>query len=87
MPYAVRFKSSARREYDKLEDSLKSKIRSAIDDLEQEPRPHGAIKLTNSGNEYRFRVGSQRIVYTIEESIKVVEIQRIRDRREVYRKR
>jgi mRNA interferase RelE/StbE len=87
MPFAVRFKSSARREYDKLDDSLKSKIRPVIDELEQEPRPHGAIKLTHSGNEYRIRVGTQRIVYTIEESIKIVEIQRIRDRRDVYRKR
>ena len=68
MPYDVRFKSSARREYDALEYSVKPRVRAAIDGLEQEPRPHGVINLTHSGDEYRIQVGAHRVVYTTDDA-------------------
>jgi len=53
--------------------------------LANNPRPTGAIKLTNS-DLYRIRVSSYRVVYEInDQEIKVVII-RIRHRRDAYGK-
>ncbi len=76
----------------KVEKQLKSlpkadylKVRTAIDKLAENPRRHNAIKLTDSDNEYRFRVGSFRILYTIEDRILQVYIIEIVNRRDAYR--
>ncbi len=61
------------------------RLRNVIAGLENEPRPHGAIKLTGTDG-YRIRVGDYRIVYLIEDEIKVVTVTRIAHRRDVYRR-
>jgi mRNA interferase RelE/StbE len=55
-----------------------------IDSLADNPRPPGAFKL--SGLErYRIRQGRYRILYTIEDSVLVVHVIKIGDRKNVYR--
>jgi len=55
-----------------------------IQSLADEPRPPGALKL--SGRErYRIRQGRYRILYTIEDSVMVVYVIKIGDRKNVYR--
>jgi len=53
--------------------------------LEENPRPHGVIKLKGAKNRYRIRVGDYRIVYEIDDEASEVIILRIRHRRESYR--
>jgi mRNA interferase RelE/StbE len=57
----------------------------AIDKLAEDPRPDGVKKLKGEDNAYRIRVGDYRIIYTIEDVIKIVEIQRIRHRKDAYK--
>jgi len=42
-------------------------------------------QLTGSKNDWRIRVGDHRVVYGIAGAIRVVRINRVRHRREVYR--
>jgi len=55
--------------------------------LADDPRPRLHRKLTACKGEYRVRVGDYRIVYTIDDPRRIVEIGIIADRKDVYRKR
>jgi mRNA interferase RelE/StbE len=56
-----------------------------IKDLETEPRPSGVVKLKNSENEYRLRVGDYRVRYEIDDAKQTILILQCKHRREVYR--
>jgi len=85
MMYRIEFVSSAAKEFRTLEPSAKCRIASTIDTLSQNPRPVGARKLRGHHHLYRIRVGDYRIVYEIDDQIKVLWITRIRHHRDVYR--
>jgi len=53
--------------------------------LEDEPRPHGVVKLSGTVNEWRIRIGDYRIIYEIDDEEQRVTILRIAHRRQVYR--
>jgi mRNA interferase RelE/StbE len=57
---------------------------AAIDDLSTDPRPTGTAKLAGS-DDFRIRVGDHRIVYSADDSRRMVIVARIAHRREVYR--
>lgn len=61
------------------------RIVAAIDALAEELRPSGVKKLVGSEHTYRIRVGDYRVVYSIEDRLLVVLVERIRHRGEVYR--
>jgi mRNA interferase RelE/StbE len=71
-----------------LEDIPKSdqvKIGKKIDGLETNPRPHKVEKLAGQDNLYRIRSGDYRILYKIFDSLLVVLVVTIGNRKEVYR--
>jgi mRNA interferase RelE/StbE len=68
-----------------LQGPLRDRIRSAIDSLTTEPRPHGVIKLAGR-DDYRIRVGDYRVVYAVDDDELLVLVARIAHRREVYRR-
>jgi len=45
----------------------------------------GCRKLYGSENAYRIRIGDYRVIYTVDDEVLVVAIERVRHRREVYR--
>ena len=45
----------------------------------------GSEKLTGSERTYRIRIGDYRVVYELLRETKIVEIQRVRHRKDVYR--
>jgi mRNA interferase RelE/StbE len=70
---------------DKIPVVYLSSIKKAVNDLANNPRPSGSIKLTGSKNSYRIRSGIYRIIYTIEDNILTVEIVKIDHRSNVYK--
>ncbi len=60
------------------------RIRDAILRLERNPRPQGCKKL-KGGDAYRLRVGTYRVLYTIDDRQHVVEVFAVGHRRDVYR--
>jgi mRNA interferase RelE/StbE len=63
----------------KVFDNLVEKITS----LQENPRPHGCLKLTAEKG-YRIRSGNFRIIYRIEGKKKEVFVYRIKHRKEAY---
>lgn len=85
MSYQVSLRPGAERQRRKLDDRTRRRINDALLSLEEEPRPHGVVKLRNTVNEWRIRVGDYRIIYEIDEDEHLVIILRIKHRREAYR--
>ena len=57
----------------------------AIDNLSIEPRPSGCKKLKGSLERlWRIRIGDYRVIYSIEDKIEVLDIRRVRHRKDVY---
>lgn len=82
--YAIRIKKSAQKELEQITPPYNQKIIEAIDALATNPRPDGVKKL--KGEEaYRIRIADYRVVYTIEDVIQIVEVQRIRHRKDAYK--
>jgi len=61
-------------------------LRTAIDDLEQNARPSGCVKLAGEPDLYRIRVGDYRIIYQVNDLKLTVLVLAIGHRREVYRR-
>jgi mRNA interferase RelE/StbE len=87
MKYQIKFRSSALKEILSLPKKIADRVREAIDALADNPRPYGYIQLKSSEKLFRIRIGDIRVVYTIEEEIRIVEIRTVGNRREIYRKR
>jgi mRNA interferase RelE/StbE len=81
--YAVRIKRSAEKEMDRLSARVFERVSRALLSLEQEPRPRGCRKLRGS-EQYRLRVGVYRVLYTIADAQRVVEVVAVGHRRDVY---
>ena len=85
MRYTVIIKRTAQKQILKLPKAYFEKVKNAILALENNPRPHGYIKLKGADNIYRIRVGSYRIVYSIEDGMLTVFIFDVDDRKDVYK--
>jgi mRNA interferase RelE/StbE len=77
-------KPSARKELEKLSDSLIARLAPKIDDLAADPRPSGCRKLRGYKDFWRIRVGEYRVVYIIDDDRKMVSVTRVAHRRDVY---
>lgn len=84
--YTVEVDINAARELADIQDPNRKRILARIRSLAVEPRPDGVVKLAGL-SAYRLRVGDYRIVYTIEDSIRVVSVTRIAHRSNVYQDR
>ena len=75
---------SAQKELDKIPDKLALHISNKIYEIGNNPYLHGYQKL-GGGKGYRVRIGDYRVVYTVDQERKIVNIIKIRHRKEVYR--
>ena len=83
--YSVSLARSARKELERLPDQVANKILNKLEELAGNPRKVGVTKLHGQKNLWRLRVGDYRIVYSIDDASRIVDVSIIRHRREVYR--
>ena len=83
--YQIEIKPSASKELEKLPRHIIPKIVVAIRELGENPYPQGVKKLTGFDRTYRIRVGDYRVLYNIYENRLVIEIIRVRHRKNAYR--
>jgi mRNA interferase RelE/StbE len=83
--FQIEWKASASRELKRLDRSIVPRILEAVEHLAQNPFPQGCRKLKGSGDNYRIRVGDYRVVYEIVAERLLIEIIRVRHRKDVYR--
>jgi len=83
--YEISFTSAAARQLRKLDPDVQGKLAPAIDGLREQPRPAGVKALKGRPGQLRLRVGSYRVVYTVEDDQLLVLVITVGHRREAYR--
>ena len=68
-----------------LPNPIHDQIVRAIRELSKNPRPPGCRKLVGEENDWRIRIRDYRVVYEIADGDRIVRINRVRHRKEVYR--
>jgi mRNA interferase RelE/StbE len=86
MSYRIRVSRRVAKQIEKIPPRDRTRVDTAILRLEEDPRPPDVEKLTGANNVWRIRVGSFRIVYTVDDPSESVEILRVAHRRDVYRR-
>lgn len=85
MTYRVDLTAAAARQIKKLPRPARDRVLDAIEDLAEDPRPHGARKLVGEQHAWRVRVGDYRVIYDVLDAELTVTVVRTAHRREVYR--
>jgi mRNA interferase RelE/StbE len=83
--FRIEWRRSTKKICAKLPPSAVLRIVRAVESLVEEPFPLGAEKLKGSEHAYRIRVGDYRVVYEVFAEIRLIEIERVRHRKDVYR--
>jgi len=82
--YTVTFTRSARRELEALDPTLVTRLVRRIEALATTPRPSGCRKLRGSNNLWRIRVGDYRVIYTVSDDERLVDVRVVRHRSAAY---
>jgi mRNA interferase RelE/StbE len=83
--YRVLLERAAEKDLARLSSENHDRIIAAIQALAMNPRPPGCRKLEGSKRDWRIRIGDYRVIYEIADEIRVIHVNRVRHRREVYR--
>lgn len=83
--YSLQWRNSTRKDIRSLPRQEVARIVAAVAQLACDPMPHGSQKLSGSERTYRIRVGDYRVVYEVFTDSHIVEVQRVRHRKDVYR--
>lgn len=83
--YQILFARSAVKELEALPSKLAIKILESIEDLAHDPRPRGCKKLEGSESLWRIRKGDYRVLYSVDDDSRIVDIVAVRHRRDAYR--
>ena len=83
--YQIAFTHSAQKELEDFDPPIIQKIFPKIENLANNPRPLGCIKLKGRKDLWRIRIGEYRAVYSIDDKSRMVDIIYIRHRKDVYR--
>jgi mRNA interferase RelE/StbE len=83
--YKVLIRGSAVDELGRLPKKDLRRVVTRIQGLSAEPRPHGCEKLS-AQERYRIRQGDYRVVYSVDDDARTVEIVKIGHRGEIYRR-
>jgi mRNA interferase RelE/StbE len=82
--YRVVLSRSARKELEELPDKIANRIVRQIEALGRLPRPDGCLKLKGT-SQWRIRIGDYRVIYAIDDSVRLIDVIFIRHRKDVYR--
>ena len=84
--YRLEIRPSVEKTLRKIRDpQLQRRLATAFENLSESPRRQGAEKMSGFDHRYRFRVGDYRIVYEIHDTVLLVLILAVGDRKEIYR--
>ena len=84
-PFSIQWRNSTRKDIRSLPRQEVTRVVEAVGELAKDPLPHGSHKLAGSERTYRIRVGDYRVVYEVFSDARIVEVQRVRHRKDVYR--
>jgi mRNA interferase RelE/StbE len=84
--YSLSIKPSATKELQAISDKATlTRLIEKINSLATQPRPSGSEKLAGRPNLYRARQGNYRVIYSVDDEMRVVDVVKVGHRRDVYR--
>jgi mRNA interferase RelE/StbE len=86
MSYTIITPKSVQKQLDGLPNDVYERIVVRIQQLAEDPRPDGVVKIKGTNDEYRVRVGDYRLRYEIDDENLIVLLLLYKHRRDVYRK-
>lgn len=84
MSYEVSITRRAQKQLDDIAEPHRTRLRTQIAALSDEPRPPNCLKMTNSSY-WRLKVGDYRVIYEIRDAQLIVTVIEAGHRREIYR--
>jgi len=85
--YRIEVSATAEKQIRKLDRTDQIQVVRAIQALSKEPRPPGTRKLQGYSDVFRVRVGTYRIIFSVERTRLLIIILKVGHRRDVYRTR
>ena len=83
--YRIEVSATAEKQIRRLERDDQLRVLRAIRDLGVRPRPRGSRKLRGYDDVYRIRVGTLRILYSVEPERILVILLKVGHRKDIYR--
>ena len=74
------------KQLDRIPRQYRSRILAELQQLQENPRKRGTIKLAGYVDEYRIRIGSYRVRYSIDDDTQTVIALHCLHRKDIYRK-
>jgi len=84
--FRIQWRNSTKKDIRSLPRQEVTRIVAAVSQLAHDPLPNGSQKLAGSERTYRIRIGDYRVVYEVFSDSNIVEVQRVRHRKDIYRK-
>ena len=84
-PFSIQWRTSTRKDIRSIPRQEVARVIDSVSQLANDPLPHGSQKLSGSERTYRIRVGDYRVIYEVFCESRIIEVQRVRHRKDVYR--
>jgi len=83
--YRIEVSATAEKQLRKLGQADRVRVLRAVKELALEPRPTGCRKLQGYDDVFRIRVGTFRVLYSIDGRRIIVTVLKVANRKDVYR--
>ncbi len=86
MSYTIITPKTVQKQLDALPNDVFERVAVKIQQLGEDPRPDGVVKMKGTDNEYRIRIGDYRVRYEIDDEDSIGLLLQCKQRKDVYRK-
>lgn len=83
--YSIQLKRAVEKDLRRVEPTVVDRIFARLQKLQRDPFPRGMTKLMDAENLYRIKVGTYRIVYSVDTEDRILVVHYVRHRRDAYR--
>jgi len=84
--YSLSIKPSAAKELQSISDKATlTRLIEKVKSLATQPHPSGSEKLAGRPNLYRVRQGNYRVIYSVDDEARVIDVVKVGHRKDVYR--
>ena len=83
--YDISFARSARKDLERFGEPVRSRVFRRIERLGADPKPPGCRKLSGAEDLWRVRVGDYRVIDSVDDSRRVLDVNALRHRSDAYR--
>ena len=83
--FKVKIRSTADKDFEKIPIKYHDLILLKFENLAVNPRPRGSLLINKKKNRYRIRIGIYRIIYSVDLNSRIVLIEFVRHRKDIYR--